>query len=302
VACAKKLLLGQLNATGEDTVDLTLKALQEILTGPAARFHGQPPSPPVGRLASCTTPPSAHSGAAVAAAAGAAAAAAAAAPPHPAPPPVVGIGALGAVMAAAQRQPAAQAAAAAAAVAGAGIDATGAPSYKNGRGMPLMQEAFNALCISQIKRDESDVTVAGVEAMIRRPTVNIDALYDDVGVGPLVDTYAPSYFPGLPELTCLQCNGPTIKDGFTRPRRAHAFHCDWWFVGRRIKCAGGCASFNSYDADAVAQYAANIGHGQPFSYRPSPSSTTSRPSWRAISVSSIYLSRVVWPRMRLQLS
>jgi len=38
VACAKKLLLGQLNATGEDTVDLTLKALQEILTGPAARF------------------------------------------------------------------------------------------------------------------------------------------------------------------------------------------------------------------------------------------------------------------------
>jgi len=104
VACAKKLLLGQLNATGEDTVDLTLKALQEILTGPAARFHGQPPSPPVGRLASCTTPPSAHSGAAVAAAAGAAAAAAAAAPPHPAPPPVVGMGALGAVMAAGQNR------------------------------------------------------------------------------------------------------------------------------------------------------------------------------------------------------
>ena len=107
VACAKKLLLGQLNATGEDTVDLTLKALQEILTGPAARFHGQPPSPPVGRLASRTTPPSAHSGAAVAAAAGAAgaaAAAAAAAPPHPAPPPVVGMGALGAVMAAGQNR------------------------------------------------------------------------------------------------------------------------------------------------------------------------------------------------------
>jgi hypothetical protein len=163
----------------------------------------------------------------------------------------------------------------AAPAAGADVDAAGAPSYKNACGVPLMQAAFNARCVEEIKRKDHDTGIVSTKAMINRPAVDIHALYNGIGVGPLVDTYAPRYFPGLPELRCPECNGKTTKAGCTRPRRAHAFHCDWWCVGRRMQCCGGCPSFSSYDADAVAQYAATLATTLQFSCHPSPSSTPS---------------------------
>jgi hypothetical protein len=63
----------------------------------------------------------------------------------------------------------------AAPAAGADVDAAGAPSYKNACGVPLMQAAFNARCAEEIKRKGHDTSIVGTEAMINRPTVDIDA-------------------------------------------------------------------------------------------------------------------------------
>ena len=149
---------------------MPMKAIQDILTGPASRFHGQASSPPVGRPAQPASPQRAHGGAVAAAAtaaggSGGAGNATAAAAPHPRPP-VGTMGALGPVMAAGRRT--------AAPAAGADVDAAGAPSYKNARGVPLTGRIQYTLC-QEIKRKDRDTSIVGTEAMINRPTVDIDA-------------------------------------------------------------------------------------------------------------------------------
>jgi hypothetical protein len=54
--------------------------------------------------------------------------------------------------------------------------------------------------------------------------------------------------------------GKCKAERWTRARRAHAFHIDIWFVGRRCKCAGCGATFDSYDHRSVSRYESSAAH------------------------------------------
>jgi hypothetical protein len=171
---------------------------------------------------------------------------------------------------------AAEAAAQAAARAKRAADLVRRPFHTE-HGVPKLQADFNEACKEKIKT--TGTIRLGKTGMTHHPAMGVGNVFADVGVGRFFDTYLPLYFPGLPAPPCVNkaCNGNCKSERWTRARRAHAFHIDVWFAGRRCRCTSCGAAFDSYDHRSVSRYESNVAHaGWRQCYR-SPSSTTTMP-------------------------
>ena len=122
------------------------------------------------------------------------------------------------------------------------------------------------------QRKDHDTSAVGTEAMINRPTVDIDALYNDIGVGPLVGTYAPRYFPGLPELCARSATAKPPRTAAPAPAaRTHSTATGGLLGG---ECSAAAAARRSAATMPTPSHSTlpTLATALQFSCHPSPSS------------------------------